>query len=126
MLLGSGPDSAHARRVKLGRCQLEYSHATFRIRPLENPMVRAVQSRSAYYKGVFGKTGAEHPKKSPLCWIGSAVSVQLCGLYSAGLKNTVPADCCERKILFWHDVNSDFVRTRTSQQPAEQARDCDL
>ena len=28
MLLGSGPDSAHARRVKLGRCQLEYSHAT--------------------------------------------------------------------------------------------------
>jgi len=43
---------------------------------------------------------------------------------SAGLKNTVPADCCERKILFWQDVNSDFVRDKTSQlagnQPAER------
>ena len=34
---------------------------------------------------------------------------------SAGLKNIVPADCCERKIMFWHDVNSDFVSDRTSQ-----------
>ena len=34
---------------------------------------------------------------------------------SAGLKNTVPADCCERKILFCQDVNSDFVRDKTSQ-----------
>jgi len=44
---------------------------------------------------------------------------------SAGLKNTVPADCCERKILFWQDVNSDFVRDGTSQpagfKPAEHA-----
>ena len=34
---------------------------------------------------------------------------------SAGLKNTVPADCCERKILFWQDVNSDFVSWLASQ-----------
>ena len=44
---------------------------------------------------------------------------------SAGLKNTVPADCCERKILFWQDVNSDSVRGKTSQpagfKPAEHA-----
>ena len=44
---------------------------------------------------------------------------------SAGLKNTVPADCCERKILFWQDVNSDSVREKTSQpagnKPAEHA-----
>ena len=39
---------------------------------------------------------------------------------SAGLKNTVPADCCERKILFWHDVNSVFVRWLASRQPASQ------
>jgi len=47
-------------------------------------------------------------------------------LCSAGLKNTVPADCCEKKILFWQDVNSDFVRDKTSQlagnQPAERAQ----
>jgi len=45
--------------------------------------------------------------------------------YLAGLKNTVPVDCCERKILFWQDVNSNFVRARTSQpaglKPAERA-----
>ena len=44
---------------------------------------------------------------------------------SAGLKNTVPADYCERKILFWQDVNSDSVREKTSQpagfKPAEHA-----
>ena len=39
---------------------------------------------------------------------------------SAGLKNTVSADCCERKILFWQDVNSDFVRWLTSRQSASQ------
>ena len=43
---------------------------------------------------------------------------------SAGLKNTVTADCCERKILFWQDVNSDLLSGLASQpagnQPAEQ------
>ena len=49
---------------------------------------------------------------------------------SAGLKNTVPADCCERKILFWQDVNSDFVSGETSQtagfKPAEHANHRDV
>ena len=44
---------------------------------------------------------------------------------SAGLKNTVLADCCERKILFWQDVNSDSVSWLASQpaglKPAEHA-----
>ena len=39
---------------------------------------------------------------------------------SAGLKNTVPADCCERKILFWQDVNSDFVKWLASQPASHQ------
>ena len=47
------------------------------------------------------------------------------GACSAGLKNTVPADCCERKILFWQDVNSDSVRGKISQlagnKPAEHS-----
>ena len=37
------------------------------------------------------------------------------GACTAGLKNTVSADCCERKILFWQDVNSDFVRWLASR-----------
>ena len=69
MLLGSGPDSAHARRVKLVRCQLGYSRATFRIRPVENPMVRAVQSRSAYYKGVFGVLSVGSGQRSPSSYV---------------------------------------------------------
>ena len=39
---------------------------------------------------------------------------------SAGLKNTVPADYCEKKIMFWQDVNSDYVRWLASRQPASQ------
>ena len=35
-------------------------------------------------------------------------------------ENTVPADCCERKILFWQDVNNDSVRWLASRQPASQ------
>ena len=34
---------------------------------------------------------------------------------SAGLKNTVLANCCERKILFWQDVNSDSMSWLASQ-----------
>jgi len=49
---------------------------------------------------------------------------------SAGLKNTVPANCCERKILFWQDVNSDSVRRKTSQpagfKPAEHVDNLSL
>jgi len=45
---------------------------------------------------------------------------------SAGLKNIVLADCCERKILFWHNVNSDSVSWLVSQpaglKPAEHAQ----
>jgi len=40
--------------------------------------------------------------------------------YSAGLKNTVSADCCEKKILFWQDVNSDFVTWLATRQSASQ------
>ena len=63
-------------------------------------------------------------------WIRSTCVIECRGSISfracsAGLKNIVPADCCERKILFRQDVNGDFVRARTSQpaglKPAEQA-----
>jgi hypothetical protein len=42
------PDSAHLWRayvIKRYRWQLEYSHPTFRISPVENPMVRAIRRR---------------------------------------------------------------------------------
>ena len=61
-------------------------------------------------------------------WIKRRKNLELrLGTCSAGLKNTIPADCCERKILFWQDVNSNFMSGGTSQpagfKPAEHALD---
>ena len=61
-------------------------------------------------QGLFFGTAQSRPELAA-SWPGLA-RPRAC---SAGLKNTVPVDCCERKILFWYDVNSDFVRARTSQ-----------
>ena len=43
---------------------------------------------------------------------------------SAGLKNTVPADCCEKKILFCLDVNSISVSELASRAQPSQPAEC--
>jgi len=63
----------------------------------------------------------------PAGLLGPQIGAAHCSVrkVSAGLKNTVLADCCERKILFWQDVNNDSVSWLASQpaglKPAEHA-----
>jgi len=52
-------------------------------------------------------------------WLLSAEREE--NIVSAGLKNIVSADCCERKILFCQDINSNFVRWLASRQSASQS-----
>ena len=55
------------------------------------------------------------------CTAGECVQCWQCRACSAGLKNTVSTDYYERKILFWQNVNNNFMRwLPAGNQPASQ------